>query len=305
MFDNLRLPIVSAPMFLVSDPQLVGAVCKSGIVGTVPSINTRQSEDFEQWLIQIEKAKRETIDSGGTFAPYGVNIILDPRGKKRSQLDLMLCKKYRVPLVITSVGDPSSVVSQVHDWGGLVIHDAIALRHAEKAAEAGVDGIILVCAGAGGHGGHLSPFSFVPQVREFYEGKILVGGGIATGEAIQAVLALGGDFAYIGTPFIGTTEAQVDAHYKQLMVQCKSDEIIMTSGLSGMPANFMVPSLIESGMDPTKLPQGRVIDLHELPEGKAPWRDIWSAGHGVGMVKNIPSVEDLVSRLETEFHLPR
>ena len=206
MFDHLRLPLICAPMFLVSDPQLVIAACKSGIVGCTPTLNTRNAEELRQWLETIEGERKATLAAGQVFAPYGINIVLHTMARERNIADLNLCEEYAVPLIATSVGDPSPVVEQVHQWGGKVIHDAITLNHARKAAEAGVDGIVLVCAGAGGH---LNPFSFLPLVRAFYDGTLILAGGIDTGAGMRAAQVLGADYIYMSTRFIGTREAQV------------------------------------------------------------------------------------------------
>lgn len=305
MFDHLRLPLICAPMFLVSDPQLVIAACKSGIVGCTPTLNTRNTEELRQWLETIEAERKATLAAGQVFAPYGINIVLHTTARDRNIADLDLCEEYAVPLIATSVGDPASVVERVHQWGGKVIHDAITLRHARKAAAAGVDGIVLVCAGAGGHGGHLNPFSFLPLVRAFYDGTLILAGGIGTGAGMRAAQVLGADYIYMGTRFIGTREAQVSPHYKEQLLSSEPDDIIMTSALSGIPANYMHASLLEAGIDIETLPQGRVIQKLPLPEGKTPWRDIWSAGHGVGLIDDLPSIEDLVQRLEQEYQLAK
>lgn len=301
MFNNLRLPVICAPMFLVSDCGLLSAACRNGIVGTLPAANARTSEELESWLQRIQADRERAEANGECFAPYGINIILHPNVRERSKTDLALCERFRVPLVITSVGDPTAVVKRVHDWGGRVIHDAITLRHAEKAAAAGVDGMVLVCAGAGGHGGHLNPFSFLPQVRAGFGGDLILAGGIGTGAAIKAALCLGADMVYMGTRFLAAREASIDPHYRELLLRCKSDDIIMTSAPTGIPANFMSASLREAGLDIDTLPQGRVIAKQQLPEGKKPWRDIWGAGHGVGMIDRIMPLAEIVAELEAEY----
>jgi len=296
---HLRLPVIAAPMFLVSGVGLVAACCASGVVGTLPAHNARTSEQFGQWLERLDDA----LDGVRGAAPYAVNLNVNnarSRDTQRLDADLALCVAHRVPLVVTSVGDPSEVVRAVHAYGGLVFHDAAHLRHAEKAIEAGVDGVILVCAGAGGHSGALSPFAFVPQVRRLFDGVIVLGGAIGDGQAIRAAEVLGADLVYMGTRFLATRESAAGDDYKAMVVEASSADVVYTPRVSGVPANFLAPSLRQRGFDPGDLPE-----IHKLQRKDAtcpkPWKELWSAGQAVGLVDDLPGVSELVDRLENEY----
>jgi len=301
---RLRLPLVAAPMFLVSGPELVIETCKAGVVGTFPALNERTSEGFEQWLEQIEGALAES-DAGGLTkaAPFGVNLIVHPTNPRLRQ-DLELIVKHRVPLVITSLGAVREVVDAVHSYGGLVFHDVTTIRHARKAAEAGVDGLIAVCAGAGGHAGTLSPFALIGEIRQFFTGTVLLAGCISSGRDIATARMLGADLAYAGTRFINTHESQADDGYKQMIADCAAADIVYTPKISGIPANFLKPSLAEAGLD-TDSGEAKSIDLGEEltapKEGAKAWKSIWSAGHGVGSIHDQPPVADLIQRMRHEF----
>jgi len=301
--DRLELPVIAAPMFLVSGPQLVIEACKAGIVGALPSLNARTHEEFEDWLVQIDAAlfAAQSKDLGRRIGPPAINIIVNASNRERLAADLDAVIEYRVPVVITSVGTPREIVPRVHAYGGLVLHDVTTLAHARKAAEAGVDGLVLVCAGAGGHGGTLNPFAFVPQVRRFFDGIVAVAGGICDGAAIRAVQALGADLAYIGTRFAASAESLANASYKQMLVQARSDEVIFTPSISGMPANFLRASLVAAGLDPDDLPPPKGLLRPDLPDGIKAWRDVWSGGHGVGLIDDIARAADLVARLRAEY----
>jgi nitronate monooxygenase len=284
-------------MFLVSGDRLVIESCKAGIVGTFPALNQRTTAAFEEWIIKIK--------SEVAGAPYGVNLIVH-KSNPRLQEDLAICIKHKVPLVITSLGAVSELVSAVHAYGGIVFHDVTNLRHAEKAAQAGVDGLIAVCAGAGGHAGRLSPFSLVGQIRQFFDKTLLLAGSISRGDDILAAQAMGADLAYLGTRFIATTESNAQPEYKQMILDIKAEDIIYTPAVSGVPANFMRPSLEKAGLkdfnDRGEVNFGEKLTLGD--EAKA-WKTIWSAGHGVSNIKDIPSVHDLVDRLEAEYRAAR
>ena len=295
---RLKLPAISAPMFLVSGPELVIEACKAGVVGTFPALNQRDSEGFEQWLIQITESLADAPDA----APYGVNLIVH-KSNPRLQADLELCVKYQVPLVITSLGAVREVVDTVQSYGGVVFHDVINIRHAQKASEAGVDGLIAVCAGAGGHAGTLSPFALLGEIRQFFDKTLLLAGSLSSGSDILAARAMGADLAYMGTRFINTRESRANEAYKQMIRDSRAVDVVYTKEISGVDANFLQPSLDAAGIDlETVKKQGDVDFGEELnPDNVKAWKDIWSAGQGVGCISDVPTVAELVSRLQTEF----
>ena len=302
--DRLSLPLVAAPMFLLSGPELVIACCKAGIVGTFPALNRRSSDEFEQWLIEITEAlaqyERET---GVRPAPFGVNLIVHA-SNPRLQADLDLCVRYRVPLVITSLGAASELVGQVHGYGGIVFHDVINQRHARKAAAAGVDGLIAVCAGAGGHAGNLNPFALVAEIRNFFDKTLLLAGGLSSGRDIAAARMLGADLAYMGTRFINTRECRAQPEYQQMVIDSNASEVVYTPKISGIHANFLSRSLAEHGVELDMLGAHAGMNTAELDtegQGVKPWRDIWSAGHGVGAIDDCPSVESLCQQLQQQY----
>lgn len=296
---RLSLPIIGAPMFLVSGPDLVIACCTNGILGTFPSLNLRTVAAFEEWLIRIraELAAHDKINPGSLAAPYGVNIIAHKTNERLDE-DMALVVKYQVPLVITSLGNPREIVKTVHAYGGLVFHDVTTVDWARKAADAGVDGIIPVCCGAGGHAGLMNPFAFIPQIREFWDGAIALAGCISDGRSVLATQALGADFAYIGTRFIATHESMASPAYKKMLETAQSTDLVYTPAFSGIPANMLRPSIVASGMDPDHLPDKKHIDLGE--EVKA-WRDVWTAGQGVGSIRETLPVADLIAHMKREY----
>ncbi len=291
---RLRIPAIAAPMFLVSNPELVAACCKNGVVGTFPALNMRSTEGFVEWLDIL--AERLTPQD----APYGVNLIVH-RTNPRLQADLEQVVKYQVPLVITSLGAVKEVVDAVHSYGGLVFHDVTNRRHAEKAAEAGVDGLIPVAAGAGGHAGVINPFALVPEIRSVFDGYIALSGCISTGREIAAAQALGADFAYLGTRFIATTEGNAPAAYKNMLIEASARDIVYTPAISGIPASFLRQSLELAGMDPNDLRETPDIDLGEELSASKAWKDIWSAGQGTTQIHDIPSTAELCARLVAEY----
>jgi nitronate monooxygenase len=299
---SAKLPVIAAPMFLVSGPELVIECCKNGVIGTFPALNERSSEGFEQWLIAIKEAlESHEKETGEKPAPYGVNLIVHP-SNTRLQQDVELCVKHKVPLVITSLGAISLLVDAIHSYGGLVFHDIVKKRHAEKAAEAGVDGLILVSAGAGGHAGTINPMALIKDVKKVFKKTIVVAGAISTGEDIAAVLQMGADMAYMGTRFINTTESRAQVEYKDMIVNATADKIIHTAAVSGIPANFMQPSLDAAGIKPEDYKKEGKLDpgLDMDSEAKA-WKTIWSAGHGVSAIDDIPSTANLIARLKSEL----
>ena len=308
--DSLSLPLVAAPMFLISGPELALACCKQGIVGSFPALNQRTSEGFEEWLIQMneELAAYRSANPEAKTAPYAVNLIVH-RTNPRWQADLELCVKHKVPMIITSLGAASQVVEAVHSYGGVVFHDVTNQKHARKAAEAGVDGIIAVAAGAGGHAGTINPFVLVHEIREVFDGTILLAGGLSHGEDLLAAQALGADLAYLGTRFINTFESQADEAYRNMIIEAVSGDIIHTPAVSGVPASFMRQSLEAAGFPMDKLNQAGEINYGEKlkpidDEAKA-WKTVWSAGQGVSQIHDVLSVSELVSRLTEEYRNAR
>jgi nitronate monooxygenase len=305
VLDHLSLPVVAAPMFLISGPKLVTECCKQGIVGTFPALNQRTTEGFEAWLIEIKDTLKAHEDATGkAAAPYGVNLIVH-RTNPRVMPDLQMVVKHQVPIVITSLGAVSELVEAVHSYGGLVFHDVIKKRHAEKAAEAGVDGLILVSAGAGGHAGLLNPIPFVSEVRSFFDKTILLSGCLSNGRDVATALQMGADLAYMGTRFINTTESKADQAYKQMIIDSGTKDIVYTAAISGVHANFMRHSLEAAGIPEERWGQAKKIDFgEELDAAQAEaraWKTIWSAGQGVSTIDDILPVADLVGRMKTEF----
>jgi nitronate monooxygenase len=303
---RLSLPVIGAPMFIVSCPALVIAQCLGGIIGSFPALNARPPEVLEHWLKEITQAldAARAADSERAVAPFAVNQIVHP-SNARLQHDLDLCVQYRVPLIITSLSAPGPVVQRVHDYGGLVFHDVISVRHARKALDEGVDGLILVCAGAGGHGGTLNPFAFVEEVRRFWDGPIALAGAITTGRGIRAALAMGADFAYMGTRFIATREANASDAYKQALVDAQAADIVYTDYFTGVKGNYLASSIRAQGLDAEALarPDKSGVDFAGAASGHHPkaWRDIWGAGQGVGSIVDVPTTSELIERLKAEW----
>ncbi|MDF3195738.1 nitronate monooxygenase family protein [Pseudomonas sp. 1928-m] len=296
--QRLRLPVVAAPMFLVSNPQLVLACCNSGIVGSFPALNQRDSSGFKDWLQEIEAGL------GSDAAPYAVNLIVHG-SNPRLQADLAICVEQRVPIVITSLGAVKEVVDAVHSYGGLVFHDVTTRRHAEKAAEAGVDGLIAVAAGAGGHAGTWSPFALIAEIRQFFDKTLLLAGCLNQGHEVLAAQLLGADLAYLGTRLIATQENAASAAYKQMILDAKAADIIHTPAVSGVPASFMRQSLELAGYDLKQLQNKGEVNYGEklkpMDEEAKAWKTVWSAGQGVGNIRDLPSVEQLIARLDSEY----
>ncbi|MCL5246305.1 nitronate monooxygenase [Cellulophaga sp. 20_2_10] len=299
---ELSLPVIAAPMFLISGPSLVVECCKNGIVGTFPALNQRTSEGFEEWLIQI-KAELKTFEeeTGKKAAPFGVNLIVH-QTNPRLEADLMLCIKHKVPLIITSLGAVSQVVDAVHSYGGLVFHDVIKKRHAEKASEAGVDGLIVVAAGAGGHAGTLNPMPLVAEIKKFFTKTVILSGCISTGRDIASAMQMGADVAYMGTRFINTKESKATEDYKQMIIDAGASDVVYTASISGVHANFLGASLKAAGITEDDLKKDTKIDFgKEMDTEAKAWKTIWSAGQGVTNITNAVSVTELVSNLKTEF----
>jgi nitronate monooxygenase len=304
-FESLSLPVIAAPMFLISGPKLVIECCKNGIIGTFPALNQRTTEGFEQWIIEIKTALKEfESETGKKAAPFGVNLIVH-QTNPRVQADLAICIKHQVPLIITSLGAVPQLVGAVHSYGGMVFHDVIKKRHAEKAAEAGVDGLILVCAGAGGHAGTLNPMPFVAEIKKFFKKTILLSGCISNGRDVASALQMGADLAYMGTRFINTKESKAPEDYRKMIIDSGANDIVYTAAISGVSANFLRPSLEAMGITEEMLSRPKKIDFgNELSamekEAKA-WSTIWSAGQGVTNISDNPSVKDLIDLMKKEF----
>lgn len=306
-YQSLNLPLIAAPMFLISGPKMVIECCKKGIVGTFPALNQRTTEGFEQWVVEIKDAlevfEKET---GKKAAPFGVNLIVHP-SNIRIKADLEVCAKHQVPLVITSLGAIADLVKVVHAYGGLVYHDIIKKRHAEKAAEAGVDGLIVVAAGAGGHAGTLHPIPLIQEVKKVFDKTIVLSGCLSNGNDIASALQMGADMAYMGTRFINVQESMADENYRKMIVKSSAEDIVYTAVVSGVNANFLKPSLEAMGIGEEQWKSSKKIDFgNDLDtasaEAKA-WKTIWSAGQGVSAINDIPSISQLVTQLKSEFRL--
>jgi nitronate monooxygenase len=305
IFKNLSLPVIAAPMFLISGPKLVIECCKNGIIGTFPALNQRTTEGFEKWIIEIKSAldlfEKET---GKKAAPFGVNLIVH-QTNPRVKADLEICIKHKVPIIITSLGAVPQLVGAIHSYGGLVFHDVIKKRHAEKAAEAGVDGLILVCAGAGGHAGTLNPMPFVAEIKKFFHKTILLSGCISNGQDIASALQIGADIAYMGTRFINTKESKAPEDYRKMIIESDANDIVYTAAISGVSANFLRPSLEAMGITEEMLKRTKKIDfgkeLSAMEKEAKAWSTIWSAGQGVTNISDNPTVKNLVDLMKKEF----
>ena len=308
LFSRLSLPVIGAPLFIVSNPDLVIAQCKAGVVGSFPALNARPQEKLERWLARIvgELAAHDAAHPDRPAAPFAVNQIIHA-SNERLDHDLDCCARHRAPLIITSLSAPSAVVPKVHAWGGLVFHDVISVRHAKKAIDAGVDGLILVCAGAGGHAGALSPFALVEEVRRFWSGPIALSGAIATGRGVLAAQAIGADLAYVGTRFIATVEANANEAYKAALVEADAAGVVYTPFFTGVAGNYLRASVVAAGLDPEALPD-RDKSTMSFGSGSAKpkaWRDIWGAGQGVGSIDAILPAAEVVAALKRDYDAAR
>lgn len=299
---DLSLPAIAAPMFLISGPKLVIECCKNGIVGTFPALNQRTSKGFEEWLIEIKTALADfEKETGKKAAPFGVNLIVH-NTNPRLEADVKLCVKHKVPVIITSLGAVSTVVDAIHSYGGVVFHDIIKKRHAEKAAEAGVDGLILVAAGAGGHAGTINPMTLVAEIKKFFHKTIILSGCISTGRDIASAMQMGADLAYMGTRFINTAESKASPEYRKMIIDAGASDVVYTASISGVHANFLGASLKAAGITEEDLKKDTKIDFgKELDTEAKAWKTIWSAGQGSALIDNSVPVADLVASLKTEF----
>jgi nitronate monooxygenase len=307
---RIRLPLIASPMFIASGVELVIESCKAGIVGTFPALNQRTSEGFEAWLVKIQTRLADwEQQTGNQAAPFGVNLIVH-RSNPRWQADLDICVKHKVPLIITSLGAVADLVDAVHAYGGLVFHDVVNARHGKKAAAAGVDGLIAVCNGAGGHAGVTNPFALVAEIRQFFDKTVILAGSLSHGRDVAAAEMMGADMAYMGTRFLATTEANIDDDYQAMLINSSANDILYTPKISGVNANFIRQSIVDADIDPadltpkSELDFGAELDIDDKPNTreKKAWRDIWSAGQGVGSIDKVFSTTQLVDKLVTEYH---
>jgi nitronate monooxygenase len=302
--EKLRLPAVAAPLFIISHPALTIAQCKAGVVGAFPALNARPEAQLDEWLAEITEAlaDHDRRHPEQPAAPFAVNQIVH-RSNRRLEHDLAMCVKYKVPIVISSLGAVPEVNDAIHSYGGIVLHDVINNRHASSAIRKGADGLIAVAAGAGGHAGTLSPFALVQEIREWFEGPLLLSGAIATGGAILAAEAMGADMAYIGSPFIATEEARASEAYKQMIVDSAAADIVYSNYFTGIHGNYLKGSITAAGMDPDALPEAdpTKMDFESAATGTKAWKDIWGCGQGIGAVKSVVPVAVLVDRLEREY----
>ncbi|CAN1537175.1 nitronate monooxygenase family protein [Limnohabitans sp. B9-3] len=301
-FDSLKFPVIASPLFIISNPKLVIAQCKAGVVGSMPALNARPAEQLEEWLIEITEAlaahNREHPDQPA--APFAINQIVH-KSNDRLEHDMAMCVKYKVPIIITSLGAREDVNQAAHSYGGIVLHDVINNKFAKKAIEKGADGLIAVAAGAGGHAGVKSPFALIQEIREWFDGPVALSGSIATGGAVLAAQAMGADFAYIGSAFIATDEARAAEDYKQAVVNSTSDDIVLSNLFTGVHGNYLAPSIRNAGLDPENLPESDPSKMNFGGDAKKAWKDIWGCGQGIGAVKAVVPTAELVARLKREY----
>ncbi len=305
--QNLSLPVIGSPLFIASGPALVAAQCKAGIVGSFPALNARPAALLDTWLTDLQKelADHQAANPGAKVGPIAVNQIVH-QSNERLAHDVEVCVKHRIPIIISSLrAPPKEMMDAIHGYGGIVLHDVISIRHAQKALEAGVDGLILVAAGAGGHAGALSPFALVGEVRKFFKGPIALSGAIASGDAILAAQAMGADFAYIGSRWLATRESNVNDSYREAIVSSAAADIVYTNLFTGVHGNYLKKSIVNAGLDPDALPESDKSKM-SFGDGTAKaWRDIWGAGQGVGMMDDVPTVAEMVARLKAEYEAAR
>ena len=305
--QNLSLPVIGSPMFIASGPALVAAQCKAGIVGAFPALNARPAELLDTWLTDLQKELDDyrAANPGAKVGPIAVNQIVH-QSNDRLEHDVDMCVRHQVPIIISSLrAPPRAMLNAIHSYGGIVMHDVISIRHAQKALEAGVDGLILVAAGAGGHAGALSPFALVGEVRKFFKGPLALSGSIATGDAILAAQAMGADFAYIGSRWLATQESNVTAGYREAIVESAAADVVYTNLFTGVHGNYLKKSIINAGLDPDALPESDKSKMSFGSGSAKAWRDIWGAGQGVGMMDDVPTVAEMVARLKREYDAAR
>jgi nitronate monooxygenase len=305
--QNLTLPVIASPMFIASGPKLVAAQCKAGIVGSFPALNARPAELLDTWLteLQAELAAFQAANPDKRVGPIAVNQIVH-QSNDRLAHDVEVCVKHQVPIIISSLrAPPKEMMDSIHSYGGIVLHDVVSIRHAQKALEAGVDGLILVASGAGGHAGTLSPFALVGEVRKFFKGPIALSGAIATGDAILAAQAMGADFAYIGSRWLATQESNVTDEYRDAIVESAASDIVYTNLFTGVHGNYLKKSIVNAGLDPDALPESDKSKMSFGSGSAKAWRDIWGAGQGVGLMDDVPTVAEMMERLKAEYAAAR
>ena len=306
ILQNLRLPVIGSPLFIISNPQLVIAQCQAGIVGSMPALNARPAAQLDDWLAEITEtlAAYDQAHPDKPSAPFAINQIVH-KSNDRLDHDLQVCAKYKVPLVITSLGARADVNEAVHAWGGVVLHDVINNTFARKAIEKGADGLVAVAAGAGGHAGVKSPFALIQEIRQWFDGPLALSGAIATGGAVLAAQACGADFAYIGSAFIATQEARASAAYKQAIVDGSSDDIVYSNWFTGVHGNYLAPSIRAAGLDPANLPESDASQMNFGSDSSKAWRDIWGCGQGIGAISEVGTVAAYVQQLQRQYQAAR
>lgn len=304
--QNLSLPVIGSPLFIISNPKLVIEQCKAGVVGSMPSLNARPAELLDEWLAEITEtlAAYNKANPDRPAAPFAINQIVH-KSNDRLEHDMQVCAKYKVPIIITSLGAREDVNQAVHAWGGIVLHDIINNKFAHKAIEKGADGLIAVAAGAGGHAGVKSPFALIQEIRQWFDGPIALSGAIASGDAVLAAQAMGADFGYIGSAFIATHEARASDEYKQAIVAGTSDDIVYSNLFTGVHGNYLAPSIRAAGMDPDNLPESDPSKMNFGGDAKKAWKDIWGCGQGIGAIDAVTSTAELVARLRSEYQAAR
>ncbi len=302
VLQQLKFPVIASPLFIISNPKLVIAQCQAGVVGSMPALNARPAEQLEEWLIEITEtlAAYNRAHPDKPAAPFAINQIVH-KSNDRLEHDMAMCVKYKVPIIITSLGAREDVNAAAHSYGGIVLHDIINNKFAKKAIEKGADGLVAVAAGAGGHAGVKSPFALIQEIREWFDGPIALSGAIANGGAILAAQAMGADFAYIGSAFIATEEARAAEEYKQAIVEASSDDIVYSNLFTGVHGNYLAPSIRNAGLDPENLPESDASKMNFGGDAKKAWKDIWGCGQGIGAVKAVVPTADLVARLQREY----
>ena len=303
---NLPFPAIASPLFIISNPKLVIEQCKAGIVGSMPALNARPAAQLEEWLIEITEtlAAYNKANPDKPAAPFAINQIVH-KSNDRLEHDMALCVKYKVPIIITSLGAREEINQAAHSYGGVVLHDIINNKHAHKAIEKGADGLIAVAAGAGGHAGVKSPFALIQEIRQWFDGPVALSGSIATGDAILAAQAMGADFAYIGSAFIATHEARAADDYKKAIVECNSDDIVYSNLFTGVHGNYLAPSIRAAGLDPENLPESDPSKMNFGGDAKKAWKDIWGCGQGIGAIQAVQSTADLVAQFKAQYQAAR
>jgi nitronate monooxygenase len=303
---NLPFPVIASPLFIISNPKLVIEQCKAGVVGSMPALNARPAEQLEEWLVEITEtlAAYNKANPDKPAAPFAINQIVH-KSNDRLEHDMAMCVKYKVPIIITSLGAREEINQAAHSYGGVVLHDIINNKHAHKAIEKGADGLIAVAAGAGGHAGVKSPFALIQEIRQWFDGPVALSGSIATGDAILAAQAMGADFAYIGSAFIATLEARAADGYKQAIVDSNSDDIVYSNLFTGVHGNYLAPSIRAAGLDPENLPESDPSKMNFGGDAKKAWKDIWGCGQGIGAIQSVQSTADLVAQFKAQYQAAR